>query len=51
MTKQTEIQQLLTTALEQRKQAYKLRMPRLFIMSLNSDIRRFQAELAELEVA
>ena len=51
MTKQAEIQKLLETAIANRKKAYKVRAPRLFIMSINDDIRRFQAQLAELEVA
>lgn len=47
----TELEQLLETALANRKKAYKVRAPRFFIMAINSDIRRFQAQLAELEVA
>ena len=47
----TELEKLLETALANRKKAYKVRAPRLFIMSINADIRRFQAQLAELEIA
>ena len=51
MTRATEIQKLLDTAIAIRKKAYKVRAPRIFIMSINADIRRFQKELAEIEVA
>jgi hypothetical protein len=44
----TEIQKMLDTALAHRKKAYKVGAPRIFIMSINEDIRRFQSELLKL---
>lgn len=46
-----ELEQLLENAIAIRKKAYRVRAPRLFIMSINADIRRFQAQLADLEIA
>jgi hypothetical protein len=46
----TELQARFATALEHRKQAYKLRLSRDFIRSVNHSIRTLQAELAELGI-
>jgi hypothetical protein len=43
-----EIQKMLDNALALRKKAYKAGAPRIFIMSINEDIRRFQSELGQV---
>jgi hypothetical protein len=43
-----ELQAMIVKAEMQRKEAYKLRMPRLFIQSVNRQIRDLQAALAEV---
>ena len=43
------LEQMLAVALDQRKQAYKLRLNRNFIAVINSQIRDFRSELADLK--
>jgi hypothetical protein len=46
----TDLEARFGMLLMQRKQAYKLRLSRDFIQSVNRDIRNLQAELAELGI-
>lgn len=48
-TRIQELEQLLIVALDQRKQAYKLRLNRNFISAINSQIFTFRNELADLK--
>ena len=43
-----ELENLLTTALEQRKKAYAVRAPKVFITAVNHQIREFRNALAKI---
>jgi hypothetical protein len=43
-----KLEQLLATALLQRKQANKLRLPRTFVLTLGTDIRNLRSQIADL---
>jgi len=44
-----ELESLLATALEQRKEAYRKNCPKLFITAINAQIRDFTFRLAQVD--